>query len=122
MTAFAAESLQMIADVRDTFGVNVTLSKVVPGAIQPKTMVRAEVATSLAVKAVKRPIDEERLPAGPGRTLRLEAIFEIMASDITIGTPIPGWRIAEGTTLWTITEADLDAERQVYTLTARRGA
>ncbi len=122
MTTFSAECSQMLTEVRDTFGVNVTLTKVEPGAITDKTMVRAETLTSITAKAVKRPIAQDRLAGGEGRTLREEAVFEFIASDVTNGTPAPGWRIVEGATTWQVTAAEFDVERLAWTLTARRGA
>lgn len=124
MVDFDAEQDTMMADVIDTFGVAVTLTRRVLGSMNFTTGQRAATTTTQNVMAVRRP--QTKITFGAGTSGRGEMIeervYDIRVSDVT-GTikadATDQWLVTDNSKAVEVQKVELSVDRKNYILTCR---
>jgi len=112
---------QLLDQVTEVFGADITVTTITPGSFNSTTGVRAETTASVTVKANRIPIIQEHTGVGEGRALVEEYMYEIQSSLLQKPNPRTS-RITDGSITCEIVTIDWDCERKNYIIRARRTA
>lgn len=118
---FSAELAQMLSDVEATFGVTITLKKIVMGSLVHSTGARGETVTTQSISANRLPSPRATFGVGEASALGEERVFGVVLSSVTIGTPAVGWRVVDtDNTELAVIGVQYEADRLSVRLTCKK--
>lgn len=121
MPTFASMIETTLADITTVMGRSVILTSVTRGStINTTTLIRTNsesTQTLLANLAAER---QSTARAGNGERPVIERDYEIKLSLLTIGTPIKGWKLTDGSDVFEVVSVDADCDSRNLLLRCRR--
>ena len=117
MTSFDSLTNTLLGEIGTVMGRSVVLASRTLSTLNTQSMTRATTSQSQTVSANLTQTTMERDEGGRPVEVR---VYELRASDLTIGDPAPGWTLTDGSVSMEIVRVDADCNLRNLILTTRR--